>query len=184
MKITAIPKIFKTRSERIVRKCIAFLMSLVDRRRKVFSIDQSQVYSMTFNEIIGAIFTRSQVIEQLMRQAIEKKDDFEVPSDFERKTFGGLLAIFSQLYPEIKISDPPGYPDLSLYGWLESAKKSRDSAAHGDFLGNFAISQLLHDYGTDLDRFIHKGMRKSLWGIDEALFRMIAFCQENCLLDD
>lgn len=143
-------------------------------------VEQSQTYNMSLNELVGAIFVRSQVIEQLMRQMLEMNESYTVPADFDRKTFGGLLRDFTRHYPDIKTPKHPDYPDMTLYADLVDARDIRNDAAHGDHLANMSVAELMHDYGKEaesINRFLHKGIRKSLWAIDYCMMGMIEYCQ-------
>lgn len=145
-------------------------------------IDQSQALDMSLNELVGAIFVRSQVIEQLMRQMLEISESYSVPANFDKKTFGSLLVDFTKHYPDIKVPKHPGFPDMTLYSDLIDARDIRNDAAHGYHLANMSIAELLHDYGgkaEDINRYIHKGIRKSLWAIDYCMISMIEYCQNN-----
>lgn len=132
---------------------------------------------MSLLELIGAMFIRSQVIEQIMREMLTANQAYNIPSNFDRKTFGGLLKDFAKVYPDIKDSEHTGWSDQSLYAYLKTAKYIRDEAAHGYFLSSMAYHQLLHDYGqnADTDRVLHKSLRKSLWMLDEVTIRLIEY---------
>lgn len=143
-------------------------------------VDQSQTYDMSLNELVGAIFVRSQVIEQLMRQMLEMSESYTVPENFARKTFGSLLIDFARCYPDIKTPKHPDYPDMTLYADLTDARDIRNDAAHGDHLANMSVAELMHDYGEkaeSINRYLHKGIRKSLWAIDYCMMGMIEYCQ-------
>ena len=146
---------------------------------KEVRVDQSQTYDMSLNELVGAIFVRSQVIEQLMRQMLEMNKSYTLPADFDRKTFGSLLIDFAICYPDIKIPKHPDYPDTTLYADLVDARDIRNDAAHGDYLANMSIAELMHDYGEEaenINRYLHKGIRKSLWAIDYCMMGMLEYC--------
>lgn len=143
-------------------------------------VDQSQTYNMSLNELVGAIFVRSQVIEQLMREMLRMDDSYVLPADFDKKTFGSLLVDFAKSYPDIKVPKHSDYPDMTLYSDLIDARDIRNDAAHGYHLANMTVAELLHDYGEkaeDINRYIHKGIRKSLWAIDFCMMGMIEYCQ-------
>lgn len=151
-----------------------------------FSIDQSQIYGMSFPELTGSIFIRSQVIEQLMRQLLECHDDYELPTNFDRKTFGQLLIDFSKYYPDIKTPKHSGFPDLNLYSSLENARDIRNDAAHGYYLAGLGIAEMLDGYGSklEIDRFNLRAVQKSLQAIDMCIFEFIDYIQTNGLTID
>lgn len=149
--------------------------------RKKARIDQRLTYDMSFNEMVGAIFMRSQIIEQLMREMIMRYPNYKIPKDFDKQTYGGLLHIFSDLYPDITKPYDDRLPEYSLHWDLLAAKEARDNGAHGHFLIGVFILDLLHDYGKPLDknRFIMKGLRKDLWVVDEAMAQLMNYCGEH-----
>lgn len=153
---------------------------------KLFTIDQSQISGMSFAELTGCIFIRSQVIEQLMRQLLESHDRYTMPNDFERKTFGALLIDFSKYYPAIKTPKEPTYPDMTLYSSLENARDIRNDAAHGYYLAGLGVAQMLDSYGTnvDIDRFNLRAIQKSLKAIDMCIFELLEFISDNNLKID
>lgn len=149
--------------------------------RKRARLDQGITLDMSFNEMIGAIFMRSQIIEQLMREMIQLKTDHLIPNNFEKLTYGRLLTIFKDLYPDICIPYDSRLPQYHLLGDLNDAKEARDDAAHGHFLTGIFIMDLLHDYGSVLSkrRFIMKGLRKDLWVIDDAMRQLMVYSKSH-----
>lgn len=145
--------------------------------------DQSILWKMSFLELIGAIFVRSQLIEQIMRQLILAKEGYKIPVDFETKTYGGLLTEFAKLYPELKENKiPPEYQkqiDMSLYSSLKDAKEVRDSAAHGDYLESITIKNLMPGQEDEsINRYVLKGVRKSALVMDTTLIELWNFRTE------
>jgi hypothetical protein len=142
--------------------------------------NQSILYNMSFLELIGAIFVRSQLIEQVMRELIMTKKGYSLPDDFDRKTFGWLLNEFSKLYPEVKVNKAPlewqQHHDMSLYASLKDAKEVRDSAAHGDYLAHITAKDLMPAKdGKGIDRLTTKAARKSAMVMDAALIEVWNF---------
>lgn len=139
--------------------------------------NQSTLADLSFLELIGAIFVRAQLIEQIMRELTLRKDGYEPPDDFERKTYGQLLAIFVSLYPEIKDNNvPPDYKehiDMSLHASLKNANDVRNSAAHGDYLAHVSTKDLMPAKdGDGVDRLTMKSARKSAMAMDTALIEL------------
>jgi hypothetical protein len=136
--------------------------------------DQSVLRNMSFLELIGAIFVRSQLIEQIMRELILAKEGYVAPADFEKKTFGWLLNKFATLYPEIKENDvPPEWKehlDMSLYASLKDANEVRNDAAHGEYLVHVTLIDLMP--GKDakgINRLTMKAIRENASIMDKAL---------------
>lgn len=151
---------------------------------KIFTIDQSQIDEMSFVELVGCIFIRSQVIEQLMRQLLENHGEYVVPSDFERKTFGTLLIDFAKFYPEVKTPEHASFPDMTLYSSLENAKDVRNDAAHGYHLAGLGVAQMLDGYGlkAEIDRFNLRTVQKGLKAVDMCIFELFEFIENNKLV--
>jgi hypothetical protein len=151
-----------------------------------FSIDQSQIYKMSFSELTGSIFIRSQVIEQLMRQLLENHNGYRVANNFSRKTFGQLLIDFSQIYPDIKTPQTDGYPDMTLHSSFEIARDIRNDAAHGYYLIGLGVAEMLDEYGSkiEIDRYNLRTLQKSLMSIDQCIFEFIEYIQTNNLSID
>lgn len=156
---------------------------LIGRRYVLF--DQSQTYSMSFNELVGAIFVRSQFIEQLMREMLKMHPSYSVPRNFDEKTFGSLLKDLEPLYPDLKDIKMDGYTMLgtSMYDDLKDARDIRNEAAHGSYLVGLTIMDLLHNYGSNAGsrRLILKGMRKSLWVMDYCMVDFNNYCVKHGL---
>lgn len=150
---------------------------------KIFTIDQSKLSEMSFVELVGCIFIRSQVIEQLMRQLLESHREYVVPSDFERKTFGALLIDFAKFYPEIKTPEHANFPDMTLYSSLENARDVRNDAAHGYHLVGLGVAQMLDGYGlkAEIDRFNLRAVQKGLKAVDMCIFELFEFIENNKL---
>jgi hypothetical protein len=138
---------------------------------------------MSFSELTGSIFIRSQVIEQLMRQLLESHGGYHVPDNFDRKTFGQLLIDFSQTYPDIKTPENEAYPDMTLYSSLEIARDIRNDAAHGYYLIGLGVAEMLDGYGSkvEIDRYNLRTLQKSLMSIDQCIFELIEYIQTNNL---
>jgi len=135
---------------------------------------------MSFLELIGAIFVRSQLIEQIMRQLIMAKEGYNPPIDFNKKSFGWLLNEFLRLYPEIKKNTVPSewqkHLDLSLYAHLKTAKEVRDDAAHGEYLAHVTIKDLMPGkHGKGIDRLTMKAIRENATIMDESLIKLWNF---------
>lgn len=150
---------------------------------KLSLVDQSQTYNMTFNELVGAIFIRSQIIEMLMREMLMKHPDFKIPNNFDRKPFGELLKYLEPLYSlDLNEIKNEGYimKGTSMYDDLKTACNIRNEAAHGDYLAGISILDLLHNYGTNAqkERFIIDGIRKDLWSIDYCMIDFYNFCSK------
>ena len=141
--------------------------------------DQSILFKMSFLELIGAIFVRAQLIEQILRELIMKKESYIIPVNFDRKGFGWLLVECAKLYPEIKENKvPPEWQDvdMSLYSTLNDAKDTRDSAAHGDYLAYVTIKELMPGkHYKGMDRLTVKTTRKSAMVMDNALIELWNF---------
>lgn len=156
---------------------------LIGRRYVLF--DQSQTYNMSFNELMGAIFVRSQFIEQLMREMLKKHQGYRVPQNFEEKTFGSLLYDLKPLYPDLQDIKEGDYMMLgtSMYSDLIDARDIRNEAAHGSFLVGLTIMDLLHNYGSKANkrRFVLRGMRKSLWVMDYCMVDFNRYCLNHGL---
>lgn len=145
---------------------------------KPVKYDQSVLYEMNFLELMGAIFIRSQIIEQLIREMILATEAYQEPKDFDKKTFGQLLKIFEDLYPEIKQPKDPKWPTMTLYEDLRIAKEARDEAAHGDFLVHLSVIDLLTGEKVkekSIDRLTLKAARKSAMAMDDAVFKLWNF---------
>lgn len=138
---------------------------------------------MSFAELTGCIFIRSQAIEQLMRQLLENHSNYTVPANFERKTFGQLLTDFARQFPDIKIPKDTNYPDMTLYSTMKNARDIRNDAAHGYYLAGLAVAQVLDGYGrkADIDRFNLRSIQKSLMAVDICVFELLEFIQDNNL---
>lgn len=139
--------------------------------------DQGILRSMSFLELIGAIFVRSQLIEQIMRELILAKKFYAAPRDFDKKTFGRLLSEFVKLYPDIKNNEAPEEwkerVDFSLYSSLNDAKEIRNDAAHGEYLTHITIKDLMPNSQSDgIDRLTMKATRKNAEIMDEALIKI------------
>lgn len=135
---------------------------------------------MSFLELIGAIFVRSQLIEQIMRELIMLQESYVVPTNFDRKTFGGLLSDFVKLYPEIKDNKVPDewkeHVDLSLHSSLKDANEVRNDAAHGEYLTLVTIRDLMPDKDAEgIDRLTMKSIRKNAEIMDKALIEIWNF---------
>lgn len=135
---------------------------------------------MSFLELIGAIFVRSQLIEQIMRELIIAIESYTAPANFERKPFGDLLTELTRLYPEIKENPvPPEWQkhlDQSLYSYLNDAKEVRNDAAHGDYLVHLTIEDLLPDkHAEGINRLTMKTTRESAQIMDKALVEIWNF---------
>ena len=143
--------------------------------------NQGVLWDKSFLELIGAIFVRSQIIEEIMRALIREKLGHELPANFDRMTFGGLLSKLADVYPEIKISPPPPeYGDLSLYSDLLNAKNVRDDAAHGDYISHLnAVKLMTSDKQGAVDRLTVKAARKSALAMDDALFKLSEFARNH-----
>lgn len=124
---------------------------------------------------------RSQIIEQLMREMIQLKTNYRIPNNFEKLTYGGLLTIFKDLYPDIHNPYDPRLPEYHLLCDLNNGKEARDDAAHGHFLTGIFIMDLLHDYGSTLSkhRLVMKGLRKDLWVIDDAMRQLMIYSKDH-----
>lgn len=142
---------------------------------------QSTLYELSFLELIGAIFIRSQLIEQIMRELLQQSGTYVAPPKFERKTFGALLADLVKHYPAIKKNPVPEawqpHHDASLYASLMGAKNVRDSAAHGDYLAHVTIKNLLPGQNA-VDRLTMKAAREGATVMDEALVAIWNFRAE------
>lgn len=151
---------------------------LMGRRYVLF--DQSQTYNMSFNELVGAIFVRSQFIEQLMRDMLRMHPNYSEPNNFNEKTFGSLLNDLKPLYPDLQDTKVGNYTMLgtSMYDDLKDARDIRNEAAHGDYLVGLTIMDLLHNYGSKANKrhFILKSMRKSLWVMDYCMVDFNTYC--------
>lgn len=156
---------------------------IVGRRYILF--DQSQTYEMSFNELMGAIFVRSQFIEQLMREMLKKHQGYRIPQNFEEKTFGSLLHDLKPLYPDLQDTKEGDYMMLgtSMYNDLIDARDIRNEAAHGSFLVGLTIMDLLHNYGSKANKrhFVLRGMRKSLWVMDYCMVDFHRYCVDHGL---
>ena len=156
---------------------------LLGRRYVLF--DQSQTDKMSFNELMGAIFVRSQFIEQLMREMLKKHQGYRIPQNFDEKTFGSLLHDLKPLYPDLQDVKEGDYIMLgtSMYDDLVDARDIRNEAAHGSFLVELTIMDLLHNYGSKANtrRFVLKGMRKSLWMMDYCMIDFHRYCMGHGL---
>lgn len=125
---------------------------------------------MSLEELIGAILARAQVIEEFMRHYIAAATDRR--PDEVNGTFGRLRLEFARLYPE----------ETHLNRQLEVANEVRNEAAHSDALIAAFIRQVMvgHDpYGVD--RLTRKGVRKSLYLIQDAMVYMVVFAHRNVL---
>ena len=147
---------------------------------KYTKYDQAVVWDMSFLEAVGAIFVRSQLTEQIMRELILASGSFTEPADFDKKTFGWLLTELAKLYPTIKDNDVPDewkeHVDLSVYANLEAARDVRNSAAHGEYLAHISIKDLMPGKHADgIDRLTMKTMRKSVIIMDDALIAIWNF---------
>jgi len=119
-------------------------------------------------ELIGEILARSQIIEEILRLAIAHRAGSS-PREIEG-TFGVLKGRFKDLYPE----------EQQLISWLESANESRNEAAHSDVLVAAFIGSILE--GGDpiaVERFTRKGIRKSLYVMQDCLVYMLEFATRN-----
>lgn len=156
---------------------------LVGRRYVLF--DQSQTYDMSFNELMGAIFVRSQFIEQLMREMLKKHQSYRIPRNFNEKTFGSLLNDLKLLYPDLQDIKEGDYIMLgtTMYDDLVDARDIRNEAAHGTFLVGLTVMDLLHNYGSKADkrRLVLRGMRKSLWMMDYCMVDFYRYCANHGL---
>ncbi len=152
------------------------LVDVFDVEAPEMVMNQAQVSDMRFLELMGAIFVRSQLIEQVMCQLIQERAPEGLPASFDKWTFGRLLKRFDQLYPEARVG-PGGVEDLSVWAWLSSALDARNEAAHGDYLTHLAIHDLMKDYGANisLDRITLRAAQKSLKCLDQAMVEILQF---------
>lgn len=144
--------------------------------------NQGVLWDKSFLELIGAIFVRSQIIEEIMRALIEEKlTETDIPQNFSRLTYGGLLKLLAELYPEIKQSPVgPEWGDMSLYADLLNAKEVRDDAAHGDYISHLNAAKLMtSDKQGAVDRLTLKAARKSAMAMDDALFKLSDFARTH-----
>lgn len=147
---------------------------------KYTKYDQSVIWDMSFLEAVGAVFVRSQLTEQIMRELILASESFTEPADFDKKTFGWLLIELAKLYPSIKDNDVPDewkeHVDLSVYANLEGGRDVRNSAAHGEYLAHVSIKDLMPgEYADDIDRRTMKTMRQNVMVMDDALIAIWNF---------
>ncbi len=168
------------------RAILRALSPILGRRYVLF--DQSQTYNMSFNEVVGAIFVRSQFIEEMMRRMLILDQNYKPPKNFDEKTFGGLLNDLKKVYPDIndlKTDDKYIMPGTTMYEDLDSARTIRNEAAHGDYLVGLTVLDLLHNYGSraSRNRFILKGMRKSLWVMDYCMIDFSVYCSGRGMRD-
>lgn len=123
-------------------------------------------------ELVGAILVRSQVIEEILREAYAHEKGLDGPRAVnERWTFGKLLNEFRALFPDEEV----------LLGWLDGAKEARDDAAHSTFLIGIYVSEVLRDYPDQeaVQRFNQKALCKDAEGVEMTLRKMLAFRAER-----
>lgn len=128
----------------------------------------ARTMTLSVPELIGEILARSQVIEEIMRLAIAHRAGSS-PREIAG-TFGVLKGRFTELYPE----------EEQLISSLESANESRNEAAHSDVLVAAFIGSILE--GGDpiaVERYTRKGVRKSLYLMQDCLVYMLRFATEN-----
>src|SRR5690554_4483116 len=130
----------------------------------------ARTMEMTLEELMGAILARAQVLEEFMRHYIAMERDC-MPRQV-KGPFGKLRKEFADLHPG----------ETALLSSLEVANDVRNEAAHSNVLVANFIRQVLSDFEPDgVDRFLRKGVRESLYAIQEALIHMLEFFRRNPL---